>query len=202
MAKRGAKKGVSHNYPKKRLKRNGKKSLRNKEKRHISYKYSNLVKVISDSSVKTLQRTSEYFAASLPSLRAVSVPAIVAYTSIEQFCKVRGILVADFTLLLKCYVYTIAANEKFFGYKEIQKFTASGAGTVTPAIVRLSALGQLQPVSTGQLGVQWKVFKGPLKPKHLYMIAVKGYNLIVEYWDYQQQILSNFTLDYLEKLPE
>lgn len=202
MAKRGAKKGVSHNYPKKRLKRNGKKSLRNKEKRHISYKYSNLVKVISDSSVKTLQRTSEYFSASLPSLRAVSVPAIVAYTSIEQFCKVRGILVADFTLLLKCYVYTIAANEKFFGYKEIQKFTASGAGTVTPAIVRLSALGQLQPVSTGQLGVQWKVFKGPLKPKHLYMIAVKGYNLIVEYWDYQQQILSNFTLDYLNNLPE
>ena len=195
-------KGAKHNYPKKRLKRNGKKSLRNKEKRHISYKYSNLVKVISDSSVKTLQRTSEYFSASLPSLRAVSVPAIVAYTSIEQFCKVRGILVADFTLLLKCYVYTIAANEKFFGYKEIQKFTASGAGTVTPAIVRLSALGQLQPVSTGQLGVQWKVFKGPLKPKHLYMIAVKGYNLIVEYWDYQQQILSNFTLDYLNNLPE
>ena len=195
-------KGAKHNYPKKRLKRNGLKTLRNKEKRKISYKTSSLVKVIEDKRIKTLKLTASFFSASLPSLRAVSVPAIVAYTSIEQFCKVRGILVADFTLLLKCYVYTIAANEKFFGYKEIQKFTASGAGTVTPAIVRLSALGQLQPVSTGQLGVQWKVFKGPLKPKHLYMIAVKGYNLIVEYWDYQQQILSNFTLDYLEKLPE
>lgn len=195
-------KGAKHNYPKKRLKRNGKKSLRNKEKRHISYKYSNLVKVISDSGVKTLQRTAAFFSSSLPLLREVSVPGIVAYTSIEQFCSVRGILVSDFTLLLKCYVYTIAANEKFFGYKEISRFAASSPTTVTPAMVRLCALGQLQPVSTGQLGVQWKTWKGPLKPKHLYMIAVKGYNLIVEYWDYQQQILSNFTLDYLENLPE
>lgn len=195
-------KGAKHNYPKKRLKRNGLKSLRNKEKRKISYKTSSLVKVIEDKRIKTLKLTASFFSASLPLLREVSVPGIVAYTSIEQFCKVRGILVADFTLLLKCYVYTIAANEKFFGYKEIAKFTASGTGTVTPAIVRLCALGQLQPVSTGQLGVQWKTWKGPLKPKHLYMIAVKGYNLIVEYWDYQQQILSNFTLDYLDKLPE
>lgn len=195
-------KGKKINYPKKRLKRNGLKSLRNKEKRKISYKTSSLVKVIEDKRVKTLKLTSSFFSASLPSLRAVSVPGIVAYTSIEQFCKVRGILVADFTLLLKCYVYTIVSNEKFFGYKEIAKFTASGTGTITPAIVRLCALGQLQPVSTGQLGVQWKTWKGPLKPKHLYMIAVKGYNLIVEYWDYQQQILSNFTLDYLDNLPE
>ena len=195
-------KGAKHNYPKKRLKRNGLKTLRNKEKRKISYKTSSLVKVIEDKRIKTLKLTASFFSASLPLLREVSLPAIVAYTSIDQFCKVRGILVADFTLLLKCYVYTIAANEKFFGYKEIAKFTASGTGTVTPAIVRLCALGQLQPVSTGQLGVQWKTWKGPLKPKHLYMIAVKGYNLIVEYWDYQQQILSNFTLDYLDKLPE
>ncbi len=195
-------KGAKHNYPKKRLKRNGLKTLRNKEKRKISYKTSSLVKVIEDKRIKTLKLTASFFSASLPSLRAVSIPAIVAYTSIDQFCKVRGILVADFTLLLKCYVYTIAANEKFFGYKEIAKFTASGTGTITPAIVRLCALGQLQPVSTGQLGVQWKTWKGPLKPKHYYMIAVKGYNLIVEWWDYQQQILSNFTLDYLENLPE
>jgi hypothetical protein len=195
-------KGKKINYPKKRLKRNGLKSLRNKEKRKISYKTSSLVKVIEDKRIKTLKLTASFFSASLPSLRAVSIPAIVAYTSIDQFCKVRGILVADFTLLLKCYVYTIAANEKFFGYKEIAKFTASGTGAVTPAMVRLSALGQLQPVSTGQLGVQWKTWKGPLKPKHYYMIAVKGYNLIVEWWDYQQQILSNFTLDYLENLPE
>ncbi len=195
-------KGAKHNYPKKRLKRNGLKSLRNKEKRKISYKTSSLVKVIEDKRIKTLKLTASFFSASLPLLREVSLPGIVAYTSIEQFCKVRGILVSDFTLLLKCYVYTIAANEKFFGYKEIAKFTASGAGVVTPAIVRLCALGQLQPVSTGQLGVQWKTWKGPLKPKHLYMIAVKGYNLIVEYWDYQQQILSNFTLDYLNNLPE
>ena len=96
-------KGKKINYPKKRLKRNGRKAQRNKEKRHISYKTSKLVKVIESEQVKTLQRTSEYFAASLPSLRAVSVPAIVAYTSIEQFCKVRGILVADFTLLLKVF---------------------------------------------------------------------------------------------------
>ena len=195
-------KGAKHNYPKKRLKRNGRLYQRNKEKRPIKYKYSKLVTVITDTRPKSLSLTASFFSASLHSLRAVSVPAIVAYTSIEQFCKVRGILVADFTLLLKCYVYTIAANEKFFGYKEIAKFTASGTGTITPAIVRLCALGQLQPVSTGQLGVQWKTWKGPLKPKHLYMIAVKGYNLIVEYWDYQQQILSNFTLDYLDKLPE
>ena len=195
-------KGKKINYPKKRLKRNGLKSLRNKEKRKISYKTSSLVKVIEDKRIKTLKLTASFFSASLPLLREVSVPGIVAYTSIDQFCKVRGILVADFTLLLKCYVYTVAANEKFFGYKEIAKFTASGTGTVTPAIVRLCALGQLQPVSTGQLGVQWKTWKGPLKPKHLYMIAVKGYNLIVEYWDYQQQILSNFTLDYLNNLPE
>lgn len=195
-------KGAKHNYPKKRLKRNGLKTLRNKEKRKISYKTSSLVKVIEDKRIKTLKLTASFFSASLPALRDVSLPGIVAYTSIDQFCKVRGILVADFTLLLKCYVYTIAANEKFFGYKEISKFTASGTGTITPAIVRLCALGQLQPVSTGQLGVQWKTWKGPLKPKHLYMIAVKGYNLIVEYWDYQQQILSNFTLDYLDKLPE
>ena len=195
-------KGAKHNYPKKRLKRNGLKSLRNKEKRKISYKTSSLVKVIEDKRIKTLKLTASFFSASLPLLREVSLPGIVAYTSIDQFCKVRGILVSDFTLLLKCYVYTIAANEKFFGYKEIAKFTASGAGAVTPAIVRLCALGQLQPVSTGQLGVQWKTWKGPLKPKHLYMVAVKGYNLIVEYWDYQQQILSNFTLDYLNNLPE
>ena len=165
-------KGKKINYPKKRLKRNGLKSLRNKEKRKISYKTSSLVKVIEDKRIKTLKLTASFFSASLPLLREVSVPGIVAYTSIEQFCKVRGILVADFTLLLKCYVYTIAANEKFFGYKEIAKFTASGTGTVTPAIVRLCALGQLQPVSTGQLGVQWKTWKGPLKPKHLYIIAV------------------------------
>jgi len=127
---------------------------------------------------------------------------IVAFTSVEQFCKVRGILVSDFTLLLKCYVYTIVSNEKFFGYKEIARFADCSPSVVTPMIVRLCALGQLQPVSTGQHGVQWKTWKGPLKPKHLYMIAVKGYNLIVEWWDYQQQILSNFTLDYLDNLPE
>jgi len=195
-------KGAKHNYPKKRLKRNGLKSLRNKEKRKISYKTSSLVKVIEDKRIKTLRLTSAFFSASLPLLREVSVPGIVAFTSVEQFCKVRGILVSDFTLLLKCYVYTIVSNEKFFGYSEIAKFSASGTGAVTPAIVRLCALGQLQPVSTGQLGVQWKKWKGPLKPKHYYMLAVKGYNLIVEWWDYQQQILSNFTLDYLENLPE
>jgi len=195
-------KGAKHNYPKKRLKRNGLKSLRNKEKRKISYKTSSLVKVIEDKRIKTLRLTSAFFSSSLPLLREVSVPSVVAFTSVEQFCKVRGILVSDFTLLLKCYVYTIVSNEKFFGYSDIARFAACSSAAVTPPVVRLCALGQLQPVSTGQLGVQWKTWKGPLKPKHYYMLAVKGYNLIVEWWDYQQQILSNFTLDYLDNLPE
>ena len=195
-------KGAKHNYPKKRLKRNGRLYQRNKEKRPIKYKYSKLVTVITDTRHKSLSLTSSFFSASLPLLRGVSVPGIVAFTSVEQFCKVRGILVSDFTLLLKCYVYTIVSNEKFFGYSDIARFAACSSAAVTPPIVRLCALGQLQPVSTGQLGVQWKTWKGPLKPKHYYMLAVKGYNLIVEWWDYQQQILSNFTLDYLDNLPE
>lgn len=142
------------------------------------------------------------FASSAPAVRSVAVPSFIELVGFGLFCKARGLKEKDFFNLLLCYVYTVVSADKFFCHADLSRFAAVPLSTVKLFCLKFDRSGLLQPVQTGQSSVNWKQWKQPLTPKKRYMIAVKGNNLLVEYWDYCQQLASNFTLDYANNLPD
>lgn len=185
--------------PVKRRRGKGKKFL---PKKKITYKRSSYV--LSSRCAEKMMFTSvlSSFSPSAPAVRSVAVPGFIELVGFGLFCKARGLKEKDFFNLLLCYVYTVVSADKFFCHADLSRFAAVSLSSVKKFCLEFDRAGLLQPVQTGQRSVNWRQWKQPLTPKKRYMIAVKGNNLLVEYWDYCQQLASNFTLDYANNLPD
>lgn len=168
----------------------------------IYYKRSIEVLAIRDDNFKTVSFTSGSFAPSAPVVRPLAVDSVVSAVSVRMFCKARGLEYDDFFFMLQVYVFTVVGSVKFFTISDASGFTGLSLSSARKRIYRLDELGWFQRVATGEKSVNWKQWKGPLKPKFQYMLAIKANNLLIEWWDYTQQIKANFKVDYLDNLPE
>lgn len=173
-----------------------------KRRNVIRYKSSNKIAFIKHSGLVSQWLASGSFSPSASFVRPLSIDTVCAAVSMRMFCKARKVDYDDFFFLVQVYVFTVVAPARFFTYSDASGFTGLSYARTCKIVKRLDQLGWFQRVATGEKSVNWKKWKGPLTPKFQFMLAVRANNLLIEYWDYTEQIKANFKVDYLDDLPD